>query len=781
MGNSHSTDDSDSELEILPEVDEMPSHGLCSAPIFDEAPKPDEESAWVKYKGLGPWFQCLPDAEVKPRLAKSGYAGPDKCSPTTFAALVKQAGTGPKSDEEFMKVERPLPALDKEGKAPPAHPRDTWQTWTFEEAYEDARSAAKGFIQLGVQQFEAVNVWGFNSPEWFLSAYAAFFTGAKVAGIYPTDTPETAAYKVVHSGGAVVVVEERSKLEKLSKALSTRGDARRVKAFVAYGFEPGANETVTLTGGSGAVPVLGWAALLQMGKKLSKGDAAVDARIDATKPGHCAALVYTSGTTGDPKAVMVSHDSLTFEASVVLQLLANYHGVCTEAEEERILSYLPLSHVAGMMVDIVCPIVAAARTRSLVTVFFARPYDLKAGSIKDRLCIARPTLFLGVPLVWEKIADRIRAVGAQTTGVKKRLADWAKGLGLEYAQNCQLGGSGQQPMGYGLCNKLVLSQIKANLGLDACKFGFTGAAPIRVDTLEYFGSLGLNINEVYGMSECVGACTFSVGAAHAWGSCGWEIPGVEVKAFIVDPTDLNKKEECPPAPDLDSTEECFQGELCFRGRTIMMGYMAQPDMGPQHVQEITKKTAETIDSEGWLHSGDKGMITEQGMVKITGRYKELIIGEGGENIAPVPIEDHVKKMCDGVAEVMMVGDKRKYNVALVTLKAKGANGEVPGTDALDAGAARLNPEVATISAALDDKAWIDAITKAVKSASDNGKVCPNNAFKIQKFTILPTNFSEQENELTPTKKLKRKVVEAKYAAMIDKMYKSDGMYVRFAA
>merc|ERR1712203_724562 len=157
----------------------------------------------------------------------------------------------------------------------------------------------------------------------------------------------------------------------------------------------------------------------------------------------------------------------------------------------------------------------------------------------------------------------------------------------------------------------------------------------------------------------------------------------------------------------------------------MGGYLACPDLGQKHEQEILDKTKEAIDEQGWLHSGDKGMITKDGMVKITGRYKELIIGDSGENIAPVPIEDCVKKNCDGIAEIMMIGDKRKYNVALVTLKAVGANGEVPGTDDLDAGAARLNPDVKTISAAMKDKAWIDAITTAIKSANENGKVCFN--------------------------------------------------------
>jgi len=178
--------------------------------------------------------------------------------------------------------------------------------------------------------------------------------------------------------------------------------------------------------------------------------------------------------------------------------------------------------------------------------------------------------------------------------------------------------------------------------LDCCKYALTGAAPIRVDTVEYFGSLGIYINELYGMSECTGVCTGSTDQCHQWGSVGWAMPGCEVVAFKVSDKDLNEKTKCERAPTLDSTDDKYQGELCFRGRNIMMGYLACKEM-PGQLAEITKKTSETIDKSGWLHSGDKGLVTVLGMTKITGRYKELLIGAGGENIAPVPIEDSISR------------------------------------------------------------------------------------------------------------------------------------------
>jgi long-chain-fatty-acid--CoA ligase ACSBG len=248
------------------------------------------------------------------------------------------------------------------------------------------------------------------------------------------------------------------------------------------------------------------------------------------------------------------------------------------------------------------------------------------------------------------------------------------------------------------------------------------------------------------------------------------VTGCEVKCFKVDEKDINKKTECPRAKDPKNATDAEQGEICMRGRHIMNGYLANAKLGNDHVAEIKKKTADAIDDDGWLHSGDMGCIDQYGMIRITGRYKELIIGAGGENIAPVPIEDHIKKLCPAVSNVMMVGDKRKFNTCLVTLKAKGANGERPGTDELDGPAAEVNPDVKTISAAQNDAAYLKYIEEAIRQ-TNLSPACPSNAAKIQKFKILSRDFSVENDELTPTLKLKRSVACKIHADVIDEMYK----------
>jgi len=275
--------------------------------------------------------------------------------------------------------------------------------------------------------------------------------------------------------------------------------------------------------------------------------------------------------------------------------------------------------------------------------------------------------------------------------------------------------------------------------------------------------LGIQINELYGMSECAGATTLSTDSTHLWGSCGFALPGVEVKVCREAST-----EEVPCAADLFRPTEAEQGEICFRGRHIMMGYLANEKLGPEHVAEIQAKTAAAIDSEGWLHSGDKGCVSGLGMFRITGRYKELIIGAGGENIAPVPIEDSIKALCPAVANVMVVGDKRKFNTCVVTLKAKGATGELPGGDELLPEACLAGATL--VSEALADKAYLDLVEAAIRATNADPSVCQNNAFKVQKFRILPRDFSVATDELTPTLKLKRARACEIHEAIIEEMY-----------
>ncbi len=208
--------------------------------------------------------------------------------------------------------------------------------------------------------------------------------------------------------------------------------------------------------------------------------------------------------------------------------------------------------------------------------------------------------------------------------------------------------------------------------------------------------------------------------------------------------------------------------------------MAQPDLGEEHMKEIKAKNEAAIDHQGWLHSGDKGCLSAEGMFRITGRYKELIIGAGGENIAPVPIEDEIKRICPIISNFIMIGDRRKFNAAVVTLLAEGATGVQPGTNVLAGAAAALDANITTIEQAIaEGSPHVKAIAEAIKATNKNHDVVPNNASTIQKFTILPHDISVDTDELTPTYKLKRNVIDDKYKAAIDAIYEDAREYVPF--
>jgi long-chain-fatty-acid--CoA ligase ACSBG len=739
--------------------------GQAESKKLEAAPKfnPDLVPIYPTEAKAGSFWTADGKDEKPVIYAKDGPASEKGAKTTTIPAMFRMAKSR-FGNRPALRVERPVPAILENGKAPPAIPRESWQTWSFDKYYQDSARGAKALISLGFQQHDAVNVFGFNSPEWMIAQNACVMAGGKVAGIYPTDTPEQVTFKSKHSGALALVVEGFAKVEAMSRSLE---DLPKLRVFVVWGLKEGEEpkkEKFCRKDGS-EVRVLSWEAFLKLGDAVE--EKVLEERDALIKPTHCFALIYTSGTTGNPKAVMLSHDNMGFEGSSILSCFPHLAG--TEGKPERAISYLPLSHVAGMLLDIIAPIFLTSIRPTWFETYFARPYDLKIGSLGDRLRCVKPTIFLGVPRVWEKVSETMKAAGAKVEGLQKKVAVWAKGKGLEFAKNCQVGGSGVYPSSYSRAESLVLSKVKRALGLDECMLGLTGAAPIGVDTLEYFGSLGIQINEIYGMSESTGATTISTDKTHLWGSCGFAMAGTEVKCFIVDPTDINKKTPCPPCPDIFKPDEAHQGELCFRGRHVMMGYLANPDLGEAHVQEIRKKNAESIDDDGWLHSGDKGCQGSNGMFRITGRYKELIIGSGGENIAPVPIEDNVKKVAEAISNIMMIGDKRKFNVAFVTLKAKGATGELPGSDELVGPALRVSPGTTTISGAMKDPVWHKYITDAIVATN---KLNPPPSH-IQRFTILPKDFSVATNEMTPTLKLKRGVVEKMWPKTIESLYNED--------
>merc|ERR1719499_2249482 len=208
-------------------------------------------------------------------------------------------------------------------------------------------------------------------------------------------------------------------------------------------------------------------------------------------------------------------------------------------------------------------------------------------------------------------------------------------------------------------------------------FNLTGAAPIRAETLEYFASIGLDIFELYGMPEMTATSTTNKPGASVWGTIGGKMDGIEVGVF------QGRNKVSMGFKHGEAIPEEAQGEIRVRGRNVMMGYMANPELGEEHVNTIIKKNSDAINADGWIMSGDKGAKTVDGMFKITGRYKELIITAGGENVAPIPIEGNVKIECPLVSNFMMYGDKRPYNVALVTVRVEGYTGEVAGTNELD--------------------------------------------------------------------------------------------------
>jgi long-chain acyl-CoA synthetase len=565
----------------------------------------------------------------------------------------------------------------------------SWQPTTWSTFADEVRTASRALITLGFPRDGKVAILGFNRPEWVILDHAAMMAGGAAAGIYTTCSPDEVQYIVHHSEAHVVLVEDEPQLQKV---LARRDKLPLLKWIVTMrGVAPGAT----------AEGILSWEDF--NAKAAATPQSELDARLATLDSSALATLIYTSGTTGPPKGVMLSHANLSWTS----QLLIDVGGIGMNGDVS--LSYLPLSHIAEQMSTIHMPTTAGS------TVYFAESIDKLADNLKE----SRPTVFFGVPRVWEKFHAGLSAKLGEVTGVKRKLVDWARRVSTSVNEHRDRGETIPRMLQvqYSLADRLVLKKLKAALGFDRARALISGAAPIAPDVLAFFASLDLPIREIYGQSEDCGPTSYNLPGRTRIGSVGPPLPGLEVK--IAD-----------------------DGEILVRGPNVFLGYYKEPEA-----------TAETL-KDGWLCSGDLGVIDKDGFLTITGRKKEIIITAGGKNIAPKNIEASLKES-PVVSEAVVIGDRRKYLVALVTID--------------EAAAQKLAPDVS----GADKLAAAPQVRAAIQKQLDEVNNALARVEQVKRFTVLPRAFGIATGELTPTMKIKRKVITQMYEREIEAMY-ADG-------
>jgi long-chain acyl-CoA synthetase len=437
---------------------------------------------------------------------------------------------------------------------------ERWEGTSWRDYGQQVRQAARALIGMGVQRGDAVAILSFNRPEWAVTAFAAMSIGAKPAGIYWTSSVDDVAYVLNHSKAKVLMVENHDRLASVRACADRIPHLRQVVMFKS---EPG--------NGDAPLPQLPWSGFLATSQSVS--DEVLDARMAELGPDDIGTLIYTSGTTGPSKAVALSQGNLWWMATTMVK-------ICEANENERLISYLPMAHAAEQM----------GSMHNQAHAGFELYYASSMESLGDHLKEVKPTVFFGVPRVWEKMQAAIETKLAGATGFKAHMARWALGVGRAWHERDLAG----RPVGpwlswqKALAKRLIYRKVHEALGFQHARILSSGAAPIAPESLRFFTGFDLVVRELYGQSEVSGPSTMNLDGATRMGSVGQVIPGMEIHV----------------AED---------GELLVRGPNVFKGYMGQPEA-----------TAETM-RDDWLLTGDLGRVDADGYVYITGRKKDLIM------------------------------------------------------------------------------------------------------------------------------------------------------------
>ncbi|HUR88745.1 MAG TPA: long-chain fatty acid--CoA ligase [Ramlibacter sp.] len=570
-----------------------------------------------------------------------------------------------------------------------------WRGWSWNEVAQAVREIAGGLMALGFAPKDTASILSNTVVEWVLSDIAVLSCGGVSNGIYPTDAPSQVHYLCEDSRTSILFVEDD---EQLDKALEVRAQLPLLKKVIVFDME-GLRELKD-------EGVMGLDDLRALGRDyLAHHADELMQRVNAVKPADLAILIYTSGTTGKPKGAMHSHAGLVYTAR-------GYNTLVAQDESDERMCFLPLCHVA----ERVGGEYFALYTGSVLN-FVENPE-----TVPENVREISPTVLTAVPRVWEKFYSAVTIAIKEATALEQAAYKWSLGIGTKVAAKV-LAGAAVDPalkFEFRIARWLALDNVRKLIGIHRARFLVTGAAPISPDLVKWYLALGVPMLEVWGMTESCGAST--------------GVPASRIKPGTIGPAAAYNEVRIDAATN----------EILVRGPNVFMGYLNQPE-----------KTRETIDAEGWLHTGDVGSVDADGYFRITDRMKDIIITAGGKNITPSEIENELK-FSPYITDAVVIGDRRPYLTVIVMIDQENVEKYAQDNDVPFSNYASLTraPEVQALI-----QSEVDRVNKKFARVE-----------QVKKFFLLETQLSAEDEELTPTMKLKRKLVQQKYAGQIEAMY-----------
>ncbi|MFI6283164.1 AMP-dependent synthetase/ligase [Streptomyces sp. NPDC051018] len=577
-----------------------------------------------------------------------------------------------------------------------------WKSLSWGRTAERVYAVAAGLIDLGVRPEDRVALLAATRIEWILADLGVMCAGGATTTIYPSTTAEEAAYILSDSGSRVLIAEDASQLAKARERRSGLPDLTHVVVIDAAGVEGDADDP------EGFVVTL--ADLEARGTRyLEKHPGVVKERIDAITADQLATLIYTSGTTGRPKGVRLRHDNWSYMAKAIAAT-----GLIGREDVQYL--WLPLAHVFGKVL-----------TSGQIEVGHVTAVDGRIDKIIENLPLVQPTYMAAVPRIFEKVYNGVAAKARAGGGAKYKIFQWAAVVAREYAKVSQdtfrRTGTASAPFGlrakHKIADALVYSKLREAFG-GRLRAAVSGSAALSPEIGFFFAGAGIHILEGYGLTESSAASFVNPGEAYRTGTVGKPLPGTEVR--IAD-----------------------DGEILLRGPGIMEGYHGLPE-----------KTAEVLEADGWLHTGDIGELSADGYLTITDRKKDLIKTSNGKYIAPTEVEIRFKATCPFVSNIVVIGADRNFCTALIALDEPallgwaGENG-LAGSTYTELLAAPATREMV--------QGYVDRLNEGLQRWQE-----------VRQFRLLPRDLDVEHGDLTPSLKLKRAAVERTFGNLIEEMY-----------